>query len=79
LIAGLAIAAGLQSGGAWPGEMNQALRTETRATADSLRDDGHAVRSIWDDVRREVHRLEADAAENSRIAAKHIFTLIRTI
>jgi hypothetical protein len=72
LTAGLAIVAGLHSGGAWREEMNRAVRTETIATADSLRDDAHEIRSLWDDARREVNRLETDAAEDSRIAAKHI-------
>jgi len=78
-IACLAIVAGLRSGGAWRGKVNRALRTETTATADSLRDDMHEVRSLWDDTRRELHELEADAAEYSRIAVRHISTMIGTI
>jgi hypothetical protein len=79
LIAFFATVAGLHSGGGWRTKINWTLRTETSASVVSLRDDMSEIGSLWDNARTEVKKLQADVAADSRIAARHISTLIRTI
>jgi hypothetical protein len=79
LIALFATVAGLHSGGGWRRNINWALRAETSASVVSLRDDIYEIGSLWDNARTEVKKLQADVAADSRMTARHISTLIRTI
>jgi len=88
LVALLAATVSLRNGGVRLGKINRAVEEESRADIAALRDDVRALRIqaklapfklrvLWNDARRDVRVLEADAAAHARITARRIATLIK--
>ena len=89
LVAFLATAASLQSGGAWWGDFRRDLRYEARADIYALKDDARGLRAqaesvpnqlraLWSDVSNELRILKADVSSDARMAAKRISNFIKT-
>jgi len=88
-LAFLATAVSKHSGGGWLGEVRLVLRSEAHADITSIKEDTHAIhgqaqrtpgalKSFWEDLCQYVREVEADAAEDARIAGERISTLVRT-
>jgi hypothetical protein len=88
-LAFLATAVSKHPGGGWLGEVGLVLRSEAHADLASIKEDVHAihgqaqrtpkaVKSFWGDLCRYVREVEADAAEDARIAGERISTLVKT-
>jgi hypothetical protein len=88
-VAFLGAAVSIQPGGVRPEEVCRAFRYEARANIALLKDDAHAIRSqaerapsafqnFWDDLRRGLRTLKADAAADARIAARRFSILVKT-
>ena len=71
------------------GEVRWALRSEARADIASIGEDMHAIqnqaartpgelKSLWNDIRKYLRQIEADAAADARVAGERISTLIKT-
>jgi hypothetical protein len=89
LLAFLATAASLHSGGSWLGEVGRALRLEARADFTSIGEDLHTIRtqaerapgafqSLQRDLRRRARMVEADAAADARRAGERASTVVKT-
>jgi hypothetical protein len=89
LVAFLAGAASLRSGGAWWGDFRRDLRHEARGGIYALKDDArefraradavpNQVRALWNDLSNELRILEADVSSDARMAAKRLATFIKT-
>jgi hypothetical protein len=89
LVAFLATAVSLQSGGKWWGDVRRDLRSEARANVYALKDDASDVRAqaesvpsqfraLWNDVGNNLRILKADVTSDARMAAKRLSTFIKT-
>jgi hypothetical protein len=89
LVAFLAAAAGLQSGGARWGEVRSDIRYEARADIDAVKDDVYELRaqaksapsqlrSLWKDASNDLRVLKADVSIEARLAAERLSTLIKS-
>jgi hypothetical protein len=89
LVAALAGAASLKTGGARPGELCSAAEFELTADVASVRDDLHDVgeqmgllparmRNLWDDAQRGARVVAVNTSESARDVAHRIVSLVKT-